>query len=287
MRAREGERNVYREKEGNPESACMKLSAFEHPKTLTLKSMLKCTQPTVIGHLELFWRFTAQHAPRGNVGKWPDAAIAQACGWDGDASVFVLALQNSGFVDSHDEFRLVVHDWPEHCPQWVRAQIAKTKLNFCSKDASSEPSSVASSEPSTIPSLAKPIPREDKNQDIGQQVDRDIGFEKFWKLYPKHVKKRESKKVWHAKRLETDLQTILEDIHDRSLFDRRWKEGFIPDPPTYLRGERWFDEIDRSVKPVETWKLTDAQLISKCAQVGISTVGRSRAMLQAELKGKR
>lgn len=89
--------------------------------------------------------------------------------------------------------------------------------------------------------------KESKNLDIGQQADRDSGFDQFWMLYPKHVKRKEAKKVWQAKKLDALLQTLLADIRERSAFDRRWKEGFIPDPPTYLRGERWQDEIDRSV----------------------------------------
>lgn|SRR5574337_846956 len=89
--------------------------------------------------------------------------------------------------------------------------------------------------------------KESKNLDIGQQADHDSGFDQFWMLYPKHVKRKEAKKVWQAKKLDALLQTILTDIRERSAFDRRWKESFIPDPPTYLRGERWQDEIDRSV----------------------------------------
>lgn len=91
--------------------------------------------------------------------------------------------------------------------------------------------------------------KESKNLDIGQQADRDSGFDQFWMLYPKHVKRKEAKKVWQAKKLDALLQTLLADIRERSAFDRRWKEGFIPDPPTYLRGERWQDEIATAKQP--------------------------------------
>lgn len=166
MRARESERGIYRQKEGDQQSACMKLGAFDHPKTLTLKSILKCSYPCVIGHLELLWKFTAQHSPRGNLGKWPDSAIASACGWEGEASEFCAALVAAGYVDTHPSERFVVHDWKEHCPQWVRAQLAKSSLTFVSTtttELSSVASSVSSSEPSTIPSLAKPS-QESKNK---------------------------------------------------------------------------------------------------------------------------
>lgn len=258
----------------------MRRAVLTHPKLYELGALLNCSRPCAIGYLTLLWDFTAEHSPCGDIGRWPDGAIARACEWQSEPGKFIEALVTAGWVDQDKNHRLLIHDWSAHCERWVELKLKKLEMSFA----------VATVEASIEASIERPSPSPSPSpvlsKDNGQQVDRDIGFEKFWKLYPKHVKKRESKKVWHAKRLETDLQTILDDIRNRSALDRRWKEGFIPDPPTYLRGERWCDEIDRSVKPVETWKLTDAQLISKCAQVGISTVGRSRAMLQAELDGK-
>lgn len=161
MRTREGERDVQNQAQSLTKGAHMKLAAFDHPKTLLLKSLLKCSYPAVIGHMELLWKFTAQHAPRGNLGKWPDAAIAGACSWEGEATVFVEALVESGYVKRDRHYRLLVHDWHEHCPQWVRAQLAKANVSFTTLSvATEEPSLVSteepSSEPSTIPSQAKP-----------------------------------------------------------------------------------------------------------------------------------
>ncbi|HEX5464432.1 MAG TPA: hypothetical protein VFW88_06920 [Burkholderiales bacterium] len=86
---------------------------------LGLKSALKCSLPTVIGHLELLWKFVAQHAPQGDIGKWPDAAIAGACCWEGEPPDFIEALIEHGYVETSDRYRLLVHDWHEHCPQWL------------------------------------------------------------------------------------------------------------------------------------------------------------------------
>lgn len=135
----------------------MKLEALDHPKTLDFASRLDVSIPTAIGHLELLWAFTGKKAPQGNIGKWPDGAIARACYWNGPADVFVSALVDAGFVDDDGEHRLVVHDWQDHAPGWVRAKLVKVKLPFVkaetTKDASSEPSSDGSSDGSSEPSI--------------------------------------------------------------------------------------------------------------------------------------
>src|SRR5688572_8102320 len=106
----------------------MKLDALDHPKTLDLAARLSLELPTVIGHLELLWAFTGKKAPQGNIGKWPDGAISRACFWMGPPEVFVQALVASGFVEADDKHRLIVHDWCDHAPGWVRAKLKKLNL---------------------------------------------------------------------------------------------------------------------------------------------------------------
>lgn len=108
----------------------MKLDALDHPKTLDFASRLDISRPTAIGHLELFWHFVAKHAPQGNIGKFPDGSIARACDWLGDPASFLKSLLKSGFLDESEAHRYLVHDWSEHCPNWVRAQLQKLKKPF-------------------------------------------------------------------------------------------------------------------------------------------------------------
>jgi hypothetical protein len=110
----------------------MKLEALDHPKTLDLAARLGVELPTVIGHLELLWAFTGKKSPRGDVGKWPDGAIARACCWMGSPEVFVLALRESGFIEADDTHRLIVHDWPDHAPRWVKAKLKSMGADFVS-----------------------------------------------------------------------------------------------------------------------------------------------------------
>ncbi len=108
----------------------MKLEGLDHPKTLDFAARLQIELPTAIGHLELLWAFTGKKAPQGNIGKWPDGAIARACYWMGDPQAFLQSLLQSGLINADPEHRYIVHDWHEHAPRWVRAKLAKAKLQF-------------------------------------------------------------------------------------------------------------------------------------------------------------
>jgi hypothetical protein len=108
----------------------MKLDALDHPKTLDFAARLNVELPTAIGYLELLWAFTGKKAPQGNIGKWPDGAIARACYWMGDPAEFVAALLASGFVDADEAHRYVIHDWHEHAPRWVKAKLKSLGQSF-------------------------------------------------------------------------------------------------------------------------------------------------------------
>jgi hypothetical protein len=91
----------------------------------------------------------------------------------------------------------------------------------------------------------------DTDTDTNTKI-KDIGhFEKFWEAYPKKVKRKPSLEVWRRKKLDSLKDRILQDIAMRLSSDRRWIEGYIPDPTTYLNQERWNDEIQKPGKSAE------------------------------------
>lgn len=148
----------------------MKLDALDHPKTFDFAARLGVSLPTALGHLELLWAFAGKQAAQGNIGKWPDGAIARACYWMGEPDTFLQALLESGFIDSDEVHRLTIHDWNEHAPGWVRAKLVKLKLPFfpdvqsleateVENDSSSERSSDGSSERSSDASSRARVPK--------------------------------------------------------------------------------------------------------------------------------
>lgn len=77
-------------------------------------------------------------------------------------------------------------------------------------------------------------------------------FEQWWSAYPKKVKKKNAHDIWKRKRLDTKAPTLVADVEARLTTDRRWRDGFVPDPTTYLNGERWNDAIEPTKAPPST-----------------------------------
>jgi len=109
----------------------MKLGTTESAKFKKLKRRLKQPAWAVIGVLEAVWYFTCRNSPCGDIGRHSNEDIAADMEWDDDADELIDALVYAGFLDLSSQYRLVVHDWPEHCPNWVRANIVRHKKQFC------------------------------------------------------------------------------------------------------------------------------------------------------------
>lgn len=155
----------------------MKRAGLRHPKMHALAAMLDCSLAEAIGVVTLLHDWTADVAIAGNVGRWPDGAIARACEWRGDSAAFIEALVSAGWLDRDSTHRLVVHDWGEHCENWVRAKAEKQQISLLlrgdlspllrsdtspdlSGDLRSDSSGLESGlkTPSPLPSLSKPSP---------------------------------------------------------------------------------------------------------------------------------
>lgn len=131
----------------------MKLDALDHPKTLDFASRLNISRPTAIGHLELLWAFTGKMAPQGNLGKWPDGAIARACDWMGDPKAFLEALLEARLLDADDAHRLLVHDWHVHAAGWVRAKLKNAHLRFLTGVSTSEAAEDLTRDPTRVATI--------------------------------------------------------------------------------------------------------------------------------------
>lgn len=69
-------------------------------------------------------------------------------------------------------------------------------------------------------------------------------FDDFWKEYPcKEGSKKKAKDIWSRKKLDLKADMIIADVIKRKSCHKRWLDGYVPYPTTYLNGERWEDEI--------------------------------------------
>lgn len=103
----------------------MRTGAPRHPKVTEMMSILKLKRYAVVGLLEMLWQFTADFAPRGDIGKHSDTSIAEAMAWDGKIDALMSALIGR-WIDQDEEHRLVVHDWHEHAPEYVRKKLKRS-----------------------------------------------------------------------------------------------------------------------------------------------------------------
>lgn len=84
------------------------------------------------GVLSGLWHLTIRETPLGNVGRLCDADIAIGIGWFGDAEPLLDALIACGWLDRHPDHRLVVHDWHDWAPNFVKGNVVKHGKQFAS-----------------------------------------------------------------------------------------------------------------------------------------------------------
>lgn len=71
-------------------------------------------------------------------------------------------------------------------------------------------------------------------------------FKEFWKVYPRKVGKAAALRAWL--RRKPPIGPVLSAIAWQ-LLSRRWLEGFIKDPATWINGGCWEDEPEKATTP--------------------------------------
>ncbi len=105
----------------------MKAGTHNHLKVKRLKRLLGVPLYRVVGILETLWLLCADCCDEGNIGKFTDEEIADYLEWDGDASALVRALADSGWTDPDETHRYIIHDWLEHCPDYISERVRKRR----------------------------------------------------------------------------------------------------------------------------------------------------------------
>lgn len=104
--------------------------AFTSPKIRVFAARVGVPFPHALGMCGMLWNFVADHAPCGDIGRHDDSSIAIALEWPNDPAALVNALVAARLLDVHPKHRLVVHDWADHCPQYVRAKVARMGMSL-------------------------------------------------------------------------------------------------------------------------------------------------------------
>lgn len=92
----------------------------------------------------------------------------------------------------------------------------------------------------------KPLENENENENINviENIYIDY-FNKFYSIYPKKVKKKETEKWFIKQKPDEELFKEIMNGLKKHLKSKQWKnKQYIPYPTTWLNGERWNDEVE-------------------------------------------
>lgn len=82
------------------------------------------------GLITAIWRFAKANTPQGDIGRFSNKEIALGIDWRNDPEKMIAALVENRWLDAHEEHRLVVHDWHEHCEDTIHVHLARKRLLF-------------------------------------------------------------------------------------------------------------------------------------------------------------
>lgn len=68
-------------------------------------------------------------------------------------------------------------------------------------------------------------------------------FDIFWEMYPVKKDKKSCFSKWKRLKDVNLCKQIIDKLQTQMQYDRQWGDGFIPSALSYLRDERWEDEI--------------------------------------------
>jgi len=236
----------------------MKRGTIRHPKLLRLATALRLPPFAALGLLEALLEWTFDYARDGAIGRHDNHAIAVGVGWEGDPDRLIAALITSRWLDPCATHRLVVHDLADHAPEsWKRqmkyhgqmfAQPSPLPVDSSSRilDDSSENSEkfrTASPSPSPSPDLSFALLTQG---DATSPRPTELGFETFWKPYPKKRHKPAALRAWKAVDGARHLEAIVAAV-ERWKGSEQWQSGRIEDPSTFLRQRQWEDAVPAAV----------------------------------------
>lgn len=104
------------------------------------------------------------------------------------------------------------------------------------------------------------------------QNANDPDFEQFWLVYPRKEGKKDAMKAWRA--LDDGQKFAAREaipIHVRFWELSGREKHFIPMSGTWLRGERWTDELamPKTRRATDDWMRTTAGIETKARELGM------------------
>jgi hypothetical protein len=106
-----------------------------------------------------------------------------------------------------------------------------------------QPANQPANQPTTQPQTRS---KEIKNKRLVQKTS-PRGFEKFWESYPRKQKKKEALSAWNKLNCGNGMfDTIMQKLEQFKQSDSWTRDNgrYIPNPASWINGERWNDEVE-------------------------------------------
>lgn len=205
----------------------------DKPEVWAIAEALGIDPDAVVGKLLRVWAWFDEQSESGNAPSVTKALLDRKVGVPG----FCDAMTRCGWMNDDGEV-VSLPNFGRH-----NGKTAKSRALTAKRVAEHKQRTNATSNESVTPDA---LPREEKRRGPSPQAPhggRDR-FADFWDAYPRKVGKKPSREKWQRKRLDAKADEIIADVKDRMARDRRWLDGYIPNPATYLNQERWNDEVE-------------------------------------------
>lgn len=92
---------------------------------------------------------------------------------------------------------------------------------------------------------------------------RERDFAAFYDTYPKKVGRGQAARAYKAALKKVDADTILGGLRRHLPVWERTERQFIPNPATWLNGERWADDVDSDDNPAPAGVPSVEQLVAE------------------------
>lgn len=108
-------------------------------------------------------------------------------------------------------------------------------------------------------------------------------FQVFYAGYPRKQARKDAEKAWNQLNPDTALAQLMIDQVEVQKRSAQWQRGFIPLAATWIRGERWNDQLPLAKAqrvPTGTTKQQDA--LARINTLVAQGMDRRQAILQVE-----
>lgn len=100
----------------------------------------------------------------------------------------------------------------------------------------------------------------------------DDDFQKFWDIYPRKCAKGDARKAWkQTEKIRPALPELLKSVY-AARASKQWQKDdgeFIPYPSSWLRGERWDDQMEVDLSQLDSPK---GRVCGYCGEPAIGMV---------------